>query len=504
MTVTLMAPPTLLDFLSVNAVDDPDRPCVIFGEEVVSFFEMDCRSHRLATALQQRGVGPGDRVAIIGHTSIAFYELVFACAKLGAIMNPLNWRLSPREIAAIIADGAPKLIIVDPSLRHLLGEVVDVADTIDLGEPFVAWRDGARASGNLPVSDPEKPLLLLYTSGTTGVPKGVMLSQASVALNGRTAREAWSFTRDSVNLVAMPLFHVGGIGYGMMALSQGGTTVLLAQPDAASLKDVMTRHRVTHAFFVPSVILRLVEHLEESGSTLPSLELVIYGAAPISPTLLQRATAVLGCDFAHAYGMTETAGTVVTLLPKDHDPAGPHPERLSSCGQAVAWAQARIVDPTTGTDAEPGVTGELCIRSPMVMLGYWNREGATREALSEDGWLRTGDAAAFDGDRYIYLRGRYKDMIVSGGENIYPVEIENVMSAHPAVAEVAVIGVPHELWGETPRAFVVLRADFQASDSDLITFTRSMLARYKCPTSVIFKETLPKNASGKILKHELG
>jgi long-chain acyl-CoA synthetase len=236
---------------------------------------------------------------------------------------------------------------------------------------------------------------------------------------------------------------------------------------------------------------------------LKSLQRILYGAAPISEMLLKRAIAVFGCAFNHAYGMTETAGTVVTLAPQDHDPGGPLAHRLRSCGRPVPWAELALINPATGAAVPTGEVGEIRIRSPMNMLGYWRKPAETAATITADGWLCTGDAAYRDADGFVYIHDRYKDMIVSGGENIYPTEIENVLYDHPGVAEVAVIGVPHARWGETPKAFVIARANAQLSEAQLIAFTRSRLASYKCPTSVAFVTALPRNASGKILKRAM-
>jgi acyl-CoA synthetase (AMP-forming)/AMP-acid ligase II len=234
-----------------------------------------------------------------------------------------------------------------------------------------------------------------------------------------------------------------------------------------------------------------------------SLQRMVYGASPIGDAVLRRAIDVFGCAFSQAYGMTETSGTVVSLPPADHNPEGPRTHLLRACGKPLPWTEVRLIDPKTMTDVVAGGVGELWLRSQQVMAGYWNNPSETAAAISPEGWLRTGDAATQDDDGYIYLVDRFKDMIVSGAENIYPAEVENVLGDHPAVSEVAVIGVPHERWGETVKAIVVLRSDKRAEERELIDFTRARLATYKCPTSIEFAESLPRNASGKLLKKDL-
>jgi long-chain acyl-CoA synthetase len=254
---------------------------------------------------------------------------------------------------------------------------------------------------------------------------------------------------------------------------------------------------------VPAVIqsITAVEGVEDAD--LSSLRLIIYGASPISESVLLRAIEVLGCRFTHAYGLTESAGTVVSLAPEDHDPGGPRAGILRSCGQAFPWGTAALFDPRTREQVATGEVGEIWLRSEQVTPGYWGKPEETARAITPEGWLRTGDAAYQDDEGYFYLHDRYKDMLVSGGENVYPAEVENVLYKHPGISEVAVIGIPHERWGETPKAIVVPKAGESPTEQDIIEFARGHLAKYKCPTSVDFVESLPRSASGKVLKKDL-
>ena len=493
----MVADVTLLGVLRGHAARTPDAPCLSFGEKTIGFAELNVWSDRIATFLEQRGVEPGNRVAILSHNAPAFYALLFASAKISAIMLPLNWRLSAREIAAIIADGEPSVVLASDKLAHLLPKDCDAPVPLAMLEELPA----SAMRNTLP--DPDATAVILYTSGTTGQPKGAMLSHRALGYSARIAPYAWDFDAASVNLVGMPLFHIGGIGYGMMALTQGGHTVLTREADPALILATIDRRQVTHAFFVPTVIQRLVELVEAGASPPRSLRLLVYGAAPISENLLRRAIAAFGCGFSHAYGMTESAGTIVSLPARDHDPDGPHADRLRSCGRAFPWVEIALIDPASGVPVLEGEIGEIRIRSPMLMSAYWRKPAETAVAIDSDGWFHSGDAATRDADGCIFIRDRYKDMIVSGGENIYPAEIEHVLQAHPAVAEVVVIGVPHPTWGETPRACVVAARGEPADEAALIEFARERLARYKCPSSVRFMESFPRNASGKVLKHEL-
>lgn len=494
----------MADLIRAHASVRPDSPCVTFDGRTVSYRELDARSNRVANALAAAGVGPGERVAIIARNSPAFYELTFGCAKSGAVFVPINWRLSAREVDAILEDATPRVVIAGAEQFALIPESIRNSITcLNVDTEYPSWRDSASAGDHRYPVDLDAALALLYTSGTTGTPKGVMISQRNLSFSARMAREVWRFTADSVNLVAMPLFHIGGLGYGMMALTQGGHTVLLQQPAPPLILQAVQQYRVTHAFFVPTVIQLLVNHENVDAMELSSLQLIVYGASPINEPLLLRAIEVFGCGFSHAYGLTETTGTVVTLLPEEHDPGGPNAGRLRSCGRPVPWAELGLFDPNTEERVRVGVVGEIWIRSGMTTRGYWHKPAETAAAIREDGWLRTGDAAVQDTEGYVYICDRFKDMIVSGAENVFPAEVENVLSQHPAVAEVAVIGVPHERWGETVKAIVVIRSGTDVTAAELIAFSRDRLAHYKCPTSVNLVMSLPKSASGKILKREL-
>lgn len=495
-------PPVDIVTMLTRQVDlRPDAPCLTDGDERLTFHELERRAVLVASALIGMQMPPGSRIALLTPACSAVYELLFGCAMAGMILVPLNWRLSPREIAQIIADADPALVIVHSSHSTLLAEA-QASEFMILDEVYSSWRDSAGVA-ELPLLDPDVTALILYTSGTTGLPKGVMLSQRNLSYLGRMAGELWSYTPDSVNLIAMPLFHIGGIGWGLLGLSQGGAAVIERRSDPAALLETIARHGVTHAFFVPTVIQRLVDQVEASGGASPKVEHIFYGAAPIGEPLLRRALATFGGCFHHVYGMTETAGTAVTLAPSDHDPDGPHAARLRSCGKPMPWIELILVNPATGGICNAGEVGEIRVRSPVVTAGYWRKPVVTEAAITADGWLCSGDAAMRDADGYLYIQDRYKDMIVSGGENIYPTEIDNVLQHHPAVAEVAVVGVPHETWGETPRAYVVREAGQSPSEAELIAFTRERLARFKCPTSIVFVDALPRNASGKILKRDL-
>jgi long-chain acyl-CoA synthetase len=497
---------TFATIIREHAAARPGAPALTFEDATLSFAELDALSSWSANALLAEGVKAGDRVAVLTKNRAEFFELIFACSKIGAILVGLNWRLAPAEIAAIVEDATPAIMIVGPDEAPLLGEpargVASLRRVLTFGEEYDAWRDAAPAQDPGHVGAPEDVILLLYTSGTTGLPKGVMLTNEGMSYTRRLA-DAWGMGPDSVNLVAMPMFHIGGCGYGSSTMMAGGHTVLMREVNPAKAIELIAKYRVTHTFFVPTVVQALLRVPGVESADLSSLQLLMYGASPIGDVLLRRALESLKCNFMQAYGMTESSGTVVILEPADHDPDGPRAHRLRSCGRPLPWVELRVIDPNTLADAAPGAVGEIWLRSRMIMKGYWNKPEATREAIVEGGWFRTGDAAYLDDDGYVVLYDRFKDMIISGGENIYPAEVENALIAHPGVQEVGVIGVAHERWGETPMAVVVLKSGQAAEPQELIEFTRGRLARYKCPTLVAFADTLPRNASGKLLKREM-
>jgi long-chain acyl-CoA synthetase len=494
---------SILNLVRNHAAQTPGAPCLSFETETLNYGDMFKRCRRVAQALAQQGVKAGDRVAILARNSPAQYELLFGCGILGAILLPVNWRLAPREVADILADAEPSLLIVEGDFRHLLAEAEMPIETMDLHADYPGWREAASAKAPEQPITPDTPALMLYTSGTTGRPKGAVLSHRNLSYMNRMAGELWDFPADGVNLVAMPLFHIGGIGYGLSAFGRGGHTVLMQQVIPVDIVEAIRQHRVTHGFFVPTVIQMLMEVPGVAEMNMSSLKCMLYGGAPIGEAVLKRAMEMFGCGFIHCYGMTETAGTVITLVPEDHDPGGPRAHRLRSCGLPMPWAELALINPETGEAVSTGDVGEIRIRSAANMLGYWNKPEETAKTITPDGWLCTGDAAYQDADGYVYIHDRFKDMIVSGGENIYPTEIENVLFEHSGVAQVAVIGVAHQRWGETPKAFVVAREGARLSEAELIQFTRDRLAHYKCPTSVAFVAALPVNGAGKILKKEM-
>jgi long-chain acyl-CoA synthetase len=482
------------------------------GDTTLTWSEVYARAKRVSRALVDAGVSAGDRVAFLDRNSIEYFEVFFGCALLGAVSVAINWRLAPAEMAAIIEDSHARVVVFGSdyaaAVKEITPQVTGVSQWVPI-DRFAQWRDAGEVDPADPGFEPapDDVVTQLYTSGTTGLPKGAMISGRNISCILTEAIQVFRIGADTVSLVAMPLFHIGGTGWALCGMSRGGHSVILRDMDPATALRLIEEHGVTETFVVPAVLMFLLATPELSEADVSSLRTVFYGASPISEDVLVRSMKALSCDFAQVYGLTETTGAITSLMPYDHDPDGPRANLLRSAGRPFDHIELRIVDTETGAVLPVGEVGEVWTRSDQNMLGYWNKPDETARVISEDGWFRTGDAGWIDAEGYLFLHDRIKDMIVSGGENVYPAEVENALLAHPAVADAAVIGVPDERWGETVKAIVVKAPDASADDEglalDIIAATRSRLAHYKCPTSVDFVDVLPRNPSGKVLKREL-
>jgi acyl-CoA synthetase (AMP-forming)/AMP-acid ligase II len=503
---------TLAGMIRRQGSQRPGQTAFVCGSRTVTFGDLDTRSSRMANGLRSEGIGPQDRVAFLDKNSPEFFEVLFGAAKLNAVTVAVNWRLAPREAAYIVNDAEATVLVVGEELLPLAEamepELTTVKKVVVVGrhprhESYEAWL--ARQEGTDPNESgaTDDVALQLYSSGTTGLPKGVMLTHDSCLFSFAQLHDTLGFSQGSVSLVAMPLFHVVGACWALVGLRYGVTAVLERDVDPARLVRVIGERRVSHAVVVPAVLQFMLTVPGVDEADFSSLERVVYGGSPISEAVLTRALRVFGQTLVQGYGMTETGGAVSLLGCEDHDPGGPLAHRLRSAGKPMPRCAVRIVDPDTLADRPTGTVGEILVRTRQNMKGYWKLADATAATLLPGGWLRTGDAGYLDEDGFLYIHDRVKDMIISGGENVYPAEIESVLMEHPAVADAAVIGVPSNRWGETPKAFIVKAPGAEVNAGEIIDFARRNLAAYKCPTSIEWRESLPRNPTGKLLKKEL-
>ncbi|MCW2861297.1 MAG: AMP-dependent synthetase and ligase [Actinoallomurus sp.] len=494
----------LTGMLRERAAAHPDRIAYIYGDEQVTFAEFDRRVDSVAAALRASGVRPGDRVAVLDKNSLPYAELLFGAARVGAVQVPVNYRLAPDEVAYIVGNAEARVVVAGAEFVPVLDAIADrlehtehviVIGPTETYEDYAAWSDRVPEE----LDEAGEVFVQLYSSGTTGLPKGVMLTHDNFTELLPLVDTLWDLKPESVDMVAMPMYHIAGCTLAVAAVYAGIPGVIMREPDPVAIAKAIEAHRVTHVFLVPVLLLFMQQIPQVAEADLSSLRLLLYGASPISDEVLRGAMRLLpGTDFMQVYGLTETTGAITYLPPEDHVPDG---ARLRSAGVPNPSTTLKIADPATGEDLPPGQVGEILCRSPQNMLGYWSLEQATRDTLLPDGWLRTGDIGYLDEDGYLFIHDRVKDMIISGGENIYPAEVENVLMGHPAVADCAVIGVPDEKWGETPKAIVVL--DGEVTGRELIDYCRSRLAHFKCPTSVEPTDAIPRNPTGKVLKRQL-
>jgi fatty-acyl-CoA synthase len=509
-------PSTLADVVRAQATLRPTSVAFIFEGRETSFAAVDLHANRVANGLRNFGVRPQQRIAYLGKNSDSYLELLLGAIKADVIMVPINWRLAASEVAYVIADCEARILFVGREfaehIRDIRAELPDVRVVVTTegempGWPdYTTWRDSQRSDDpNLAICE-DSVTVQLYTSGTTGQPKGAMLSHANFlamfdALKWTGAGESgWNrWSSDDVWLAAMPLSHIAGMKITLLAFFNGARSVILREFDPVAALDSFERFAVNRLFLVPAAMQLIVRLPRARDADFSRLHYVLYGGSPISAALLAECIAVLGCGFAQVYGMTETTGIVTILPPEDHVAGS---DRLRAAGHAIPGVELAVLGPD-GMRLPPGEVGEIAARTRTNMAGYWKQPEATARTLDRHNWLRTGDAGYLDKDGYLYIRDRVKDMIISGGENVYPAEVESAICDHPDVADAAVIGVPDDKWGEAVKAVVVMRPSRTATASDIISFTRDRIASFKAPKSVDFADALPRNASGKILHRNL-
>ena len=504
----ILCPDLVAGLITEQAARAPMQTGLIFEGRAYTYAEMNDRTNQAAAALQALGVRRGDRIAWIARNLAIFWDALFGAAKIGAVMTPINWRLAPAEIAQILADSEAAVLVgekdfitpLEDAGAKLPAKTLMLETGAGSFDALVNTQDAVEAKCAAHIDD---AFIQLYTSGTTGLPKGVVLShrayQANNEINANERVLAPKFDNE-VAIHALPHFHVAGVNFGMMAIARAMPIVQLRQFDPVAIVKAAQDAEAVNSFFVPAMIMMILEAAKAAEVSLENFSNVSYGAAPMPEPLLNAAMqAMPHATFTQFYGSTENCGAVTRLVHDDHA-AGL--KQRASAGKPWFNTEVKICDPESGAALGEGATGEIWMRSGAVMDGYWKREDATGEAIV-DGWYRTGDAGYLDEDGYLYVCDRVKDMIISGGENIYPAEIENVLAQHPAVLEAAIIGAPDEKWGEVVKAFVVKRAGTDLSADDITTHLADRVAKFKMPREIAFIGALPRNPSGKILKTEL-
>ncbi len=500
---------TAADFTSIVARWEAERPEAVATSHAGTtrtWAELARRVRQVAAALRADGIGPGDRVAVLDLNHPSCLEITLACAQIGAANAVVNFRLAPPEIVYVINDARARILFVGPefagaaaAVREKLG---DVERVIAVPDEYEGWLAAHEPDVDVHPSGPEDCFVQLYTSGTTGFPKGAMLTHRGMFAHATNVMADFGMGTDAVVQVAMPLFHVGGMSYALLAVAAGARMEVMRTPDPAAILEMFERDRVTHTFLVPALMGAMAQVPGAADRDYSSLVALSYGASPM-PLPVMRASMKLFPGVMHqVYGMTEACGVVSSLGPEDHDnPAVAH--RLVSAGTPIHGVEIEVRDPATGAPVAVGDAGEIWVRTDQLMSGYWGRPEASAAAITPDGWLRSGDGGHMDEDGYVYVTDRIKDMIISGGENIYPAEIERVLAEHPSVGDVAVIGVPDERWGEVPKAVVVAAPGATVDPDGLLAYCRENLAGFKCPKSVDVLDELPRNPTGKILKKDL-
>ena len=480
------------------AKTQPDQLAVVIGERQCTYRELDQAADRAATGLALSGVGPGDRVAWLGRNGIAYVVTSLAVRRRGACLVSLNWRDQEADLRRACEAVAPTLLIADGWSAEAVAQLrrsVPQAVTVDPGQ--LPFEHVAADPGDVLRAADSGDCCLYFTSGATGRPKVVLHSYGRMnrALNSSNILGFGPGTR---SLIIPPVFHVAGAVWVAQSLLSGSTIVF--DSGETTILELIAKTGVTHALMVPTLIQMVLAEQQRTGRSTPSLQRIAYGTSPITSSLLAEAMTRLGCSFSQMYGTTEAGGVITSLTADDHLADSSGSGRLRSAGRPLPGIEVKVTDPASGADLGVGQLGELVVRTPWLMRGYWHDPEATAAIVDADGWLHTHDAAQLDEDGYVYISGRLDDVIITGGENVHPGEVEEVLAALPGVVTAALVGIPDEHWGEMVAAAVVRDPDQGLTEQDVIDFCHRRLAGYKCPRRVIFVDELPRNATGKVIR----
>ncbi|WP_301546833.1 long-chain fatty acid--CoA ligase [Gordonia sp. X0973] len=490
-------------WISRRTAINPDRPAITFGDTTWTYGQLDDRINRLASVLAAGGVRAGDRVGYAGMNHPSFLEALFAAARLGAIFVPLNFRLTGAELAYILGDAGIGTLIADEAMAGVI-DSADVHLTRRIGvTPIEGWEPieeliaAAEPLSEPAVPEPSDVALIMYTSGTTGRPKGAMLTHGNMFWNNVNALLSLDTSESDTSLVCAPLFHIGGLNVTtLITLQKGGHIVLMPAFDPTAACALIEKHRITTMFGVPAMFLFMSQVPQFTTADLSSIRFLVCGGAPV-PEPLMKTYAARGLPFAQGYGLTETAPLALVIGIEESA------AKIGSAGSKVLpLSEVRLVD-AANNEVAVGESGEVCVRGPQVMAGYWHNPEATAAVIDDEGWFHTGDVGREDADGYVYIVDRVKDMVISGGENVYPAEVESVLYSHPAIAEVAILGLPDEKWGEAVTAVVALADGQSVTLEELRDYAKDKLAGYKLPLRLEFVDALPRNPAGKVLKFKL-
>lgn len=501
---------TLTSLLVTWAAERTDQPALLFQGQVLTYAQLAARSHSVADFLHGIGVGRHSRVAVLDKNHPSFFEILFGSISVGAVFVPLNFRLAGAELAYLLSDSGAEVLFVGPEYLELVSSLRDKLPSLRVVVPISDAEDGVYAEAlrgtaeqrtrrPVPNAGADDIVMQMYTSGTTGQPKGALLSHRNLLAVMRQGLSWCSWRSGDRGMAPMPLFHIGGVGWSLVMMNAGLSVVLMREVDPLAMLRAVQQLKVSQLFVVPVILGAMLGCMQKGQFDVQSLRHVFYGASPINSSLLEQARSCLPCGLVQVYGLTEATGTLSVLTDADHRTGSE--ERLRSCGRAADGIEIRIVD-DKGRAVPPRTMGEIICRSAQTMNAYFGQPEATAQAI-RDGWLYTGDAGYLDEEGYLYICDRVKDMIISGGENIYPAEVESVLAAHPSIAEVAVIGIPDARWGESVLACVVCQPGALLDEAALIDWSRTRLAGYKIPRQMTLLPCLPRNASGKVLRREL-